>query len=445
MSAAQPSSAGEPDAPADALDGDLGQQRPEPRRRGHRGRHASLARLRRGQRRGRRAVQGGRRGPRRRARGASRARRLRRPRARRGTRRAGPRDGRDRAAGRAARAPARPGCTRAAHGARTSSPPPSRPTSRRSTRCSPRRTGPAPPRPRGKGRRHRPRPSRTAAAARSITRPPTTAPPGSTGARDRAAAGADCVPACIGRVRGRARGVRGGRRAALVRGAGRPCRCHRSGSVFEAVRDRAAGAGVVPVESSQLGTIRESLDLLYEFDLVDRRRGERAGPARAARAAGRAARDHPHRPLHRRRPRPGGRVPARSARGRSRRPGTPQARLARSPRIGRTRARRPLRPPGSPACTGWRSSPTGSRPATTTGRGSRCSRPEARKPALGRPRRSAATAGAPKTTLVFGVRNVPGLARALARGVRVARHQPLEAGVAAVDRPRLALGVRLLG
>lgn len=39
-------------------------------------------------------------------------------------------------------------------------------------------------------------------------------------------------------------------------------------AVFEAVRDRAVDAGVVPVESSQLGTIRETLDLLYEFDLV---------------------------------------------------------------------------------------------------------------------------------------------------------------------------------
>ena len=38
-------------------------------------------------------------------------------------------------------------------------------------------------------------------------------------------------------------------------------------AVFEAVRDGLADAGVVPVESSLLGTIRENLDLLYEFDL----------------------------------------------------------------------------------------------------------------------------------------------------------------------------------
>jgi prephenate dehydratase len=39
-------------------------------------------------------------------------------------------------------------------------------------------------------------------------------------------------------------------------------------AVFEAVRDGVVDAGVVPVESSQLGTIRETLDLLYEFDLA---------------------------------------------------------------------------------------------------------------------------------------------------------------------------------
>lgn len=38
-------------------------------------------------------------------------------------------------------------------------------------------------------------------------------------------------------------------------------------AVFEAVRDGEAEAGVVPVESSLLGTIRENVDLLYAFDL----------------------------------------------------------------------------------------------------------------------------------------------------------------------------------
>jgi prephenate dehydratase len=38
-------------------------------------------------------------------------------------------------------------------------------------------------------------------------------------------------------------------------------------AVFEGVRDRTLDAGVVPVESSLLGTIRENLDLLWAFDL----------------------------------------------------------------------------------------------------------------------------------------------------------------------------------
>lgn len=38
-------------------------------------------------------------------------------------------------------------------------------------------------------------------------------------------------------------------------------------AVFEAVQDGSVAAGVVPVESSLLGTIRENLDLLWEFDL----------------------------------------------------------------------------------------------------------------------------------------------------------------------------------
>ncbi|HJW22184.1 MAG TPA: prephenate dehydratase domain-containing protein, partial [Candidatus Limnocylindrales bacterium] len=45
----------------------------------------------------------------------------------------------------------------------------------------------------------------------------------------------------------------------------KPVRSFRA--VFEAVRDGGAAAGVVPLESSLLGTIRETLDLLYEFEL----------------------------------------------------------------------------------------------------------------------------------------------------------------------------------
>ncbi len=51
-------------------------------------------------------------------------------------------------------------------------------------------------------------------------------------------------------------------------------------AVFEAVRDGAASAGVVPVESSLLGTIRENLDLLWAFDLPIV--GELAVPVRLA-------------------------------------------------------------------------------------------------------------------------------------------------------------------
>jgi prephenate dehydratase/chorismate mutase/prephenate dehydratase len=51
-------------------------------------------------------------------------------------------------------------------------------------------------------------------------------------------------------------------------------------SVFEAVQDGRAAAGVVPVESSMAGTIRETLDLLAEFDL--RIVGEVSVPVRLA-------------------------------------------------------------------------------------------------------------------------------------------------------------------
>jgi prephenate dehydratase len=51
-------------------------------------------------------------------------------------------------------------------------------------------------------------------------------------------------------------------------------------AVFEAVRDGAVEAGVVPVESSLLGTIRENLDLLWAFDLPIA--GETSVPVRLA-------------------------------------------------------------------------------------------------------------------------------------------------------------------
>src|SRR5262249_50036360 len=51
-------------------------------------------------------------------------------------------------------------------------------------------------------------------------------------------------------------------------------------AVFEAVEDGRAMAGVVPSDSSQLGTIREPFDLLYEFDI--RIVGEVSVPVRLA-------------------------------------------------------------------------------------------------------------------------------------------------------------------
>jgi prephenate dehydratase len=50
--------------------------------------------------------------------------------------------------------------------------------------------------------------------------------------------------------------------------------------VFESVRDGVAVAGVVPLESSLAGTIRETLDLLYEFELAIA--GEVSVPVRLA-------------------------------------------------------------------------------------------------------------------------------------------------------------------
>jgi prephenate dehydratase len=50
--------------------------------------------------------------------------------------------------------------------------------------------------------------------------------------------------------------------------------------VFEAVRDQAVDAGVIAIESSLAGTIRETYDLLYEFDI--RIVGEVTVPVRLA-------------------------------------------------------------------------------------------------------------------------------------------------------------------
>ena len=80
------------------------------------------------------------------------------------------------------------------------------------------------------------------------------------------------------RLHGRARRLRRGGRAALLRGARGRAPVLVPGRV-RGGRDGAVQAGVVPVESSLLGTIRENLDLLWEFDLpvVGRGVGARSG------------------------------------------------------------------------------------------------------------------------------------------------------------------------
>ena len=140
-------------------------------------------------------------------------------------------------------------------------------------------------------------------------------------------------------------------------------------AVFEAVRDGEADAGVVPVESSLLGTIRENLDLLWAFELPIV--GEVSVPVRLALlalpgetlesiervysiAAALAQADE----FLRSRP------------WTSRPPTTPRVPRSRSP-TGDERGRRPSPRRGSPASTGSRCSRTASRRATTTTPGSR--------------------------------------------------------------------------
>ena len=218
----------------------------------------------------------------------------------RGTGGPGPRDRRDRAAGRRARAPARPGCTTGGRAARTSSPRRSRPTSRRSTSMLAEAHWAGAAEVAGKSRRATPETHGRRARARS-RRDATTALPGSIAssrviarrsrrwrlprprsrtfecARDRVLGAAlrpspaDRTSSERDRCGSRTRASRGrSPRTRSCAGSRRPrrARCRRSGASSRAYATATADAGVVPVESSQLGTIRETLDLLYEFDLV---------------------------------------------------------------------------------------------------------------------------------------------------------------------------------
>ena len=216
-------------------------------------------------------------------------------------------------------------------------------------------------------------------------------------------------------------------------------------AVFEAVRDGEADAGVVPVESSLLGTIRENLDLLWAFELPIV--GEVSVPVRLALlgAAGRDAR------------RPSSactRSPPRSPRRTSSCGSRPWSVQTTYNTAGAAKQVAERGERGSAAVASARvaaiyglevladdiQSGTDNRTRfaviARAGAGGAASSPAARREAVD---------GPPRTTLVFAVRNVPGLAPPLARRVRLARAQPVAARVAPVDRARVALGVPVLG
>ena len=214
-------------------------------------------------------------------------------------------------------------------------------------------------------------------------------------------------------------------------------------AVFEAVRDGEADAGVVPVESSLLGTIRENLDLLYEFDLPVA--GEVTVPVRLALLA-----------------LPGERLET------IERVYSISAALAQADEFLRSRpwtiqttyntagaakqiADRGER--GAAAVASARVAPiyglevladgiqTGDANRTRFNVVARPGEADAVRAAA----RAAAVAGPPRTSLVFAVRNVPGSLSPLARGVRDPRDQPVPPRVPSVDGARLALGVPVLG
>ena len=204
-------------------------------------------------------------------------------------------------------------------------------------------------------------------------------------------------------------------------------------AAFEAVRDGSVGGAVVPVESSLLGTIRENLDLLWEFELPVV--GEVSVPVRLAllARAGRAAGvDHPGL-LDLGGAGPGRRVPAFPAvdgpdlvqHGRCGTPGRGGGRArGRRGRLGA--GRRDLRAPGA-----RRRHPVRHRQPDAVRRDRRSrSRGGPRRP--GRRPAGRRRGPAPDVARVRGPERA-GLAVPVARGVRHAGAQPVAAREPAVD------------
>ena len=308
-------------APPRPLDGDLRQQRQQPGGRRDPGRRPRLEGVRRGQRRGRRAVQGGRRGARRRPRRAPAARRATTstpsPRAR--TRRARSRSGsrrrrRPRARGATAGSPARSTSTEhrrgVGRGVRRGD---QRDAGRRVVGRGGRGGGLAA----AGGRRGRDGPA--PAEFDDDARGRSTRPSGSTAERPVPRVAYTGEPGAFAEE-------------AVLRFFAAPEAVALSSfrAVFEAVRDGEADAGVVPVESSLLGTHPREPRPAVGVRAADRGRGLRPGAARAAGAA--RARRSSRSSASTRSPRRSPRPTSSCARGRgaSRRPTTRPAPRSRS-------------------------------------------------------------------------------------------------------------------
>ncbi len=214
-------------------------------------------------------------------------------------------------------------------------------------------------------------------------------------------------------------------------------------AVFEAVRDGDADAGVVPVESSLLGTIRENLDLLWAFELPIA--GEVSVAVRLALLA-----------------LPGETLDS------IERVYSISAALAQADEFLRSRAWT-VQTTYNTAGAAKQIAERGERGAAAVAsarvadiyglevladdiqggddnrtRFAVITRPgdEASARAAARPE---AIDGPPRTTMVFAVRNVPGSLHRSPGRLRRPRAEPVAARVPAVDRPRGALGVPVLG